>query len=134
MIGLGKLGLPCATVMNEHYDVSGYDTQHINAPFKLYGDITDCIADSDYIFVAVPTPHDREYGGETPTSHLPVKDFDYSIVKNVLVEIANTLTVNQQVVLISTVLPGTTRREFAPIIPNIIYNRSEEHTSELQSH
>ena len=25
MIGLGKLGLPCAEVMAEYYDVCGYD-------------------------------------------------------------------------------------------------------------
>ena len=25
MIGCGKLGLPCAEVMAEHYDVVGYD-------------------------------------------------------------------------------------------------------------
>ena len=25
MIGCGKLGLPCAEVMSEHYDVVGYD-------------------------------------------------------------------------------------------------------------
>ena len=27
MIGLGKLGLPCAEVMAEQYDVSGYDVK-----------------------------------------------------------------------------------------------------------
>lgn len=122
MIGLGKLGLPCATVMSKYYQVSGYDILHMDTPFDFYDNISDCISGSDFIFVAVPTPHESEYGGETPTSHLPVKDFDYSIVTNVLSEIKKTLTDKQQVVLISTVLPGTTRREFAPIIPNIIYN------------
>lgn len=122
MIGLGKLGLPCATVMSKYYTVSGYDIQNIETPFNFFNNIADCIDGSDFIFIAVPTPHENEYGGENPTSHLPVKDFNYTIVINVLKEIAKTLKSNQQVVLISTVLPGTTRREFAPIIPNIIYN------------
>ena len=122
VIGLGKLGLPCATVMSKHYSVVGYDIGPTSADFPLKATIKGCIEDSDIIFVAVPTPHDVEYGGETPTSHLPPKDFDYSIVKNVLTEIALHKTDDQQVVLISTVLPGTTRRELAPIIPNIIYN------------
>ena len=122
VIGLGKLGLPCATVMSKHYSVVGYDIGPTSADFPLKATIKGCIEDSDIIFVAVPTPHDVEYGGETPTSYLPPKDFDYSIVKNVLTEIALHKTDDQQVVLISTVLPGTTRRELAPIIPNIIYN------------
>jgi len=122
VIGLGKLGLPCATVMSKHYSVVGYDIGPVIADFPLKATINSCIEGSDVIFVAVPTPHEKEYGGETPTSHLPVKDFDYSIVKNVLATIAQYKTPNQQVVLISTVLPGTVRRELAPIIPDIIYN------------
>jgi UDPglucose 6-dehydrogenase len=122
MIGLGKLGLPCATVMSKHYEVVGYDIGPIHADFPLKATINSCIENSDIIFVAVPTPHEKEYGGETPTSHLPVKDFDYTIVKDVLIKIAQYKTPQQQVVLISTVLPGTTRRELAPIIPDIIYN------------
>jgi len=122
MIGLGKLGLPCATVMSQHFEVVGYDLNPVKADFLIKPTINSCIENSDVIFVAVPTPHEAEYGGETPTSHLPVKDFDYSIVKDVLTKIAQYKTAQQQVVLISTVLPGTTRREFAPIIPDIIYN------------
>jgi len=122
MIGLGKLGLPCASVMSKYYEVVGYDTQPIAAPFKTAETIQDAIEDSNFIFIAVPTPHESTYGGETPTSHLPVKDFDYSILKTVLTTIAQHKTPYQQVVLISTVLPGTVRRKLAPIIPDIIYN------------
>jgi UDP-N-acetyl-D-mannosaminuronate dehydrogenase len=37
MIGLGKLGLPCAEVMAEHYSVCGYDINIVspNQPFML---------------------------------------------------------------------------------------------------
>jgi UDPglucose 6-dehydrogenase len=78
----------------------------------------------EIIFIAVPTPHHPEYDGSQPTSHLEPKDFDYSIVKNVLEEINQYTTKEQLVVLISTVLPGTTRREFIPLVKNyrFIYN------------
>jgi len=76
------------------------------------------------IFVAVPTPHDPQYGGSTPITDLPPKDFDYTIVKDVLKEINQHVNRKQLVVLISTVLPGTTRRELEPLINNarFIYN------------
>jgi UDPglucose 6-dehydrogenase len=50
--------------------------------------------------------------------------FDYSIVKSILEEVNQYTTKEQLVVLISTVLPGTTRREFIPLIKNyrFIYN------------
>jgi UDPglucose 6-dehydrogenase len=81
-------------------------------------------AQKDIIFVAVPTPHHPDYDGSQPTSHLQPKDFDYSIVKGILKEINQYTTKEQLVVLISTVLPGTTRREFIPLIKNyrFIYN------------
>jgi len=124
MIGLGKLGLPVATVMSKHCSVVGYDVGPIHADFPLKATISGCIEDSNFIFVAVPTPHDKDYSGDKPTSQLPPKDFDYSIVKDVLTKIARYKTPDQQVVLISTVMPGTVRREFSPIIPDIIYNPS----------
>lgn len=135
MIGLGKLGLPCASVMSKSALVKGYDPIYLEdhethksewllgkSDFEISDSIASCIDSSQWIFIAVPTPHDKEYGGETPTSHLEPKDFDYTIVKEVLQEIAETRTPEQRVVLISTVLPGTIRRELAPIIPDLIYN------------
>lgn len=122
MIGLGKLGLPSARVMSRLYQVSGYDPHVITDEFPCKSDIADCISNSRFIFIAVPTPHHPSYGGDLPTSYLEPKDFDYTIVKEVLTEIAKYKTDNQQVVLISTVLPGTVRREFACIVPDIIYN------------
>lgn len=122
MIGLGKLGMPCAEVISSFHNVCGYDPYITHANFTLANSISDCIESSDIIFIAVPTPHEKAYGGETPASHLEPKDFNYTIVKQVLNEIAKHRTATQMVVLISTVLPGTVRRELAPIVPDIIYN------------
>ena len=44
------------------------------------------------------------------------KDFDYSSVKEVLQSCNKHMNKDQTLVLISTVLPGTIRREFAPIV------------------
>lgn len=116
-IGLGKLGKPVSEVMKEYHNVVGYDI--INSTL-----IEDAVIDKDIIFIAVPTPHDPRYDGRYVCSDLEPKDFDYSIVNNVLDEINPLLNEKQIVVLISTVLPGTTRREFAPRITNarFVYN------------
>lgn len=126
MIGLGKLGLPCAEVISEYYDIVGYDiSSNVSSPsFTVLTNIKDVVFDRDLIFVAVPTPHDPQYGGSSPISELIPKNFDYSIVKSVLSEINQHVNKNQLVILISTVLPGTTRRELEPLINNarFIYN------------
>lgn len=125
MIGCGKLGLPCAEVMSEHYDVIGYDpVRDPEAQITLVDNIADAVRDRDLIFVAVPTPHDPEYGGSKPIADLPPKDFDYSIVQQVLKEINPHVNRSQLVVLISTVLPGTVRSHLAHLITNarFIYN------------
>ena len=126
MIGLGKLGLPCAEVMAEHYSVSGYDINLVDPTqtVAVKSSIAEAVADCNLIFVAVPTPHDAEYGGSSPIADLPVKDFDYSIVQTVLAEINKYVNKKQLVVLISTVLPGTVRFKLQPLITNarFIYN------------
>lgn len=125
MIGCGKLGLPCAEVMNTHYDVVGYDViKNLDSEILLVDTLVDAITDRDLIFVAVPTPHDPMYDGSTPITNLPPKDFDYSIVQTVLKEINQHTTFGQLVVLISTVLPGTVRLHLAQYITNcqFIYN------------
>jgi UDPglucose 6-dehydrogenase len=84
----------------------------------------DAVKGQDIVFIAVPTPHDPQYDGKAPTSHLPNKDFDYTIVKDILGRVNAVATQEQLIVLISTVLPGTVRREFIPIITNtrFVYN------------
>ena len=126
MIGCGKLGAPCANeMMKAGHDLVGYDTVKSTLPmFPLVDSIETAVNGRDLIFIAVPTPHDKSYGGETPTAHLEPKDFDYSIVVDVLKELNKHCTKDQLVVLISTVLPGTTRREFIQHTSNyrFIYN------------
>jgi len=124
MIGVGKLGQDCAEVMSQHYDVVGYDVEPRSPAFPMKSTIEDAVKDRDLIFIAAPTPHDPMYGGETPTSHLPNKDFDYTIVTNILNEVNKHVNQNQLVVLISTVLPGTVRKILRPCITNarFIYN------------
>ena len=124
MIGVGKLGQDCAEVMANHYDVVGYDVEPRNPTFIMKPTIQEAVEGRDIIFIAAPTAHDPIYGGETPTSHLPNKDFDYSIVTGILQEVNKYVNKEQLVVLISTVLPGTVRSILEPCITNarFIYN------------
>jgi UDPglucose 6-dehydrogenase len=125
-IGIGKLGKDAAEVMHEAgHDVLGYDIKPIvDCKFYQTTSLEDVCKNREIIFIAVPTPHHPDYDGSHPTSKLDPKDFDYSIVKSVLKEINEYTTKEQLIVLISTVLPGTTRREFIPLVKNyrFIYN------------
>ena len=126
MIGLGKLGKDCAEVMATKYKVTGFDVRQgiTSDNLKIVNSVKEAVANKNIIFIAVPTPHDPQYGGETPISHLPTKDFDYSIVINCLKEIHANTTPEQLIVLISTVLPGTVRKQLIQHLPNrrFIYN------------
>jgi len=125
MIGCGKLGQDCAEVMAQQYMVEGYDVEPRQPEnFAMKGSIAEAVKDKDIVFIAAPTPHDPRYDGSTPTAHLEPKDFDYTIVKNILQEVNQFVNRKQLVVLISTVLPGTTRRELEPLITNarFVYN------------
>lgn len=124
MIGVGKLGQDCAEVMYNFYDVIGYDIEVKNTSLPMVNSIKEAVENRDIIFIAAPTPHDAKYGGEAPSSHLPNKDFDYTIVSDILKEVNNHVTKTQLVVLISTVLPGTVRTVLRNCITNarFIYN------------
>jgi len=124
-VGIGKLGLPCAEVMAQKYSVTGYDIYPRQSNLIEISDTLEgAVRNKDIIFVAVQTPHDPIYDGSQPITHLANKDFDYTIVNNVLADINQYVTQDQLVVLISTVLPGTTRRELRKHITNarFIYN------------
>ena len=124
MIGMGKLGAPCAEVMHEKHDVIGYDVVDYDSFVPEAPSIEEAVKGRELIFVAVPTPHDPEYDGSKPITDLPPKDFDYSIVQDVLREMNPHVNKDQLVVLISTVLPGTVREHLEPLITNarFIYN------------
>jgi UDPglucose 6-dehydrogenase len=124
-IGIGKLGLACAEVMAQSYAVTGYDIYpRTSSKITISDTLEGAVKGKDVIFVAVQTPHDPIYDGSQPITHLPNKDFDYTIVNQVLADINQYVTQDQLVVLISTVLPGTTRRELRKHITNarFIYN------------
>ncbi len=124
-IGVGKLGQACAEMVAEVHDVVGYDVNPVEPEnFTMVNEMEDAVRGQDIVFVAVPTPHDPQYDGKAPTSHLPNKDFDYTIVKDILSKVNAVATNEQLIVLISTVLPGTVRREFIPLLPNarFVYN------------
>ena len=124
-IGVGKLGQACAEMVAEVHDVVGYDVNPVEPEnFTMVDKMEDAVKGQDIVFIAAPTPHDPQYDGKAPTSHLPNKDFDYTIVKDILSQVNAVATQEQLVVLISTVLPGTVRRELAPLISNtrFVYN------------
>tara|TARA_B100000212_G_C27369275_1_gene531835 strand:+ start:978 stop:2303 length:1326 start_codon:yes stop_codon:yes gene_type:complete len=124
-VGVGKLGQACAEMVAEVHQVVGYDVNPVKPEnFMMVDEVEDAVIGQDIVFVAVPTPHDPQYDGKAPTSHLPNKDFDYSIVRQVLSQVNAVATKDQLVVLISTVLPGTVRRELVNLIPNarFVYN------------
>ena len=121
-IGVGKLGQACAEMVAEVHDVVGYDINPVEPEnFTMVDNMEDAVKGQDIVFIAVPTPHDPQYDGKAPTSHLPNKDFDYSIVKDILSKVNAVATQEQLIVLISTVLPGTVRREFIPLILSLIH-------------
>jgi len=125
-IGLGKLGMPCAeAIADKGFDVAGYDiVRKSSDKIDIRDSLKELVADRDIVFVATPTPHEEGYDGSTPASHLPVKDFNYEAVTKVLTKCNQHMTNQQTLVLISTVLPGTIRRYFEPLMTNtkLLYN------------
>ena len=125
-IGLGKLGMPCAeAVVDKGYHVNGYDIlPKQSTKIDIKDSIQEVVEQSDIVFVATPTPHEEGYDGREPTSHKEPKDFNYNSVKEVLTECNKYIRQEQVLALISTVLPGTIRRELAPLVTNtkLIYN------------
>ena len=115
-IGLGKLGLDCAEVMAKCHTVRGYDLESRISDSVHVCDIKEVIEASDWIFIAVPTPHAEGYDGSIPSSHLPPRDFGRDAVMDAIKKINQYATEPKKVVLISTVLPGTTRRYFVPAL------------------
>ena len=121
-IGLGKLGKDVAEVLAEKHDVTGYDicpvilnTLDVDYEVKI-NSLENTCKDKDIVFVAVQTPHDPAYDGKEPTSHLPPKDFDYSYLTQAVNSVDNFVNKGTLIAVISTVLPGTIRKEIEPLV------------------
>ena len=112
-IGIGKLGLDCAEVMAEKHEVRGYDIYPRISDSVKVCDIDELVNESEWIFIAVPTPHMEGYDGSVPSSHMEPKDFGHEAVIDAIDKINTHARSSKKVVLISTVLPGTTRTHFA---------------------
>ena len=115
-IGIGKLGLDCAEVMAEKHEVRGYDIYPRTSDSVKVCDIAELVEESEWIFIAVPTPHAEGYDGSVPSSHMDPKDFGHDAVIDAINKVNAHAKTSKKVVLISTVLPGTTRRKFITLL------------------
>jgi UDPglucose 6-dehydrogenase len=124
-IGLGKLGLDCAEVMAKKHEVRGYDIYpRVSNTVKIC-DIEELVNESEWIFIAVPTPHAEGYDGSIPSSHMAPRDFEHDAVIDAITKINKYAKTSKKIVLISTVLPGTTRKKFIPLLDSMhqfVYN------------
>jgi len=124
-IGIGKLGLDCAEVMAEKHEVRGYDIYPRESNSVKVCDIEELVDKSDWIFIAVPTPHTEGYDGSVPSSHMEPQDFGHDAVIDAINNVNRYAKTSKKIVLISTVLPGTTRRKFVPLLDpkhEFVYN------------
>jgi len=115
-IGIGKLGLDCAEVMAEQHEVRGYDIYPRTSKSVNVCTIDELVSQSEWIFIAVPTPHVEGYDGSVPSSHMEPRDFGHDAVIDAINNINRYAIEPKKVVLISTVLPGTTRNKFVPLL------------------
>jgi len=140
LMGLGKLGLPVAlAIESKGHEVVGYDInpdiekylEQRDIPYREVGakellqntnikvlSIEKMVQFSEIIFVPIQTPHNPHYEGIT---RLPVErvDFDYTFLKNGIKDLANEIEKQKKetvVIIISTVLPGTIRKEIKPLL------------------
>tara|TARA_B100000902_G_scaffold116890_1_gene117598 strand:- start:2996 stop:4234 length:1239 start_codon:yes stop_codon:yes gene_type:complete len=139
-IGLGKLGLPCAlAVESRGHSVIGYDPSEqvkdiIDTKKLQYQEIwaqdyldktkikiksiEDVVKHSEIIFVPIQTPHGEKFEGSTRIPN-ERKDFDYTFLKKGIEDLSNEIEKQGEdkiVIVISTVLPGTIRREIKPLL------------------
>ena len=102
--------------MAEKHTVRGYDIYPRTSDLVKVCSIEETVNESEWIFIAVPTPHEEGYDGSVPSSHMTPKDFGHDAVKDAIQKVNQYATTPKKVVLISTVLPGTTRRHFITLL------------------
>ena len=102
--------------MAEKHTVRGYDIYPRSSDLVKVCSIEETVNASEWIFIAVPTPHEEGYDGSVPSSHMTPKDFGHDAVKDAIQKVNQYATSPKKVVLISTVLPGTTRRHFITLL------------------
>jgi UDPglucose 6-dehydrogenase len=144
-IGLGKLGLPCAlAVESRGHKVVGYDPseqvkdiidtkklqyqeiwaqEHLDKSKIEIKSVEEVVGESEIIFVPIQTPHGEKFEG---TTRIPEEreDFDYSFLKEGIKNLSEEIWYQQSkkvVIIISTVLPGTIRKEIKPLIEDNPY-------------
>jgi len=145
-VGLGKLGLPCALAMSTalNSEILGYDLNpevknyienkkvpYMEKDIDIYlnsgrvnfqDNLESVIVNSDTVFIAVQTPHEEKFEGITPVPD-DVQDFNYSYIIKCNQDIKAILDQNPNkkinIVVISTMLPGTMRDNILPIYQNI---------------
>jgi UDPglucose 6-dehydrogenase len=124
-IGIGKLGLDCAEFLAEKHTVRGYDIYPRTSDTVKVCDIQELVRESEWIFIAVPTPHADGYDGSVPSSHMCPRDFGHDAVIDAINKVNQYADTSKKVVLISTVLPGTTRKHFVTLLDSkhqFLYN------------
>jgi UDPglucose 6-dehydrogenase len=147
--GLGKLGLPIALAIEaKGHTVVGYDPAEgpremlrtRKLAFREAGaddllattriemlPMAEVIRRSEIVFVTIQTPHEHRFEGVT---RIPdeTRDFDYRALCAGMTEISrliDALGEDRIVVIVSTVLPGTIRREIKPLLSKhirLVYN------------
>jgi UDPglucose 6-dehydrogenase len=143
-IGIGKLGFPCAVALAmKGHDVFCYDTdsrliegyergevtpfepglpeQYASCRKRMHfcGSADDAVAQSDHIFVSVPTPHAPMHDGSFPYDGVG-RNFDNSIIRDSLIEVGRAIGKHagdgrfRTILVISTTTPGTMVEELGP--------------------
>lgn len=144
-VGMGKLGWPVAMAYATKHDVVGYDiSPHAKeilisrkyphreegaqelletTTLRVVDSIDDVVKHADLCFVAVQTPHGPLYEGITRMPETR-EDFSYVALKQAVSDVAKSAKQQQKhvtVVVVSTVLPGTSEREIMPLLINNSY-------------
>lgn len=139
-VGLGKLGLPIALAIEaKGHTVVGSDPadgprEMLRARRLVYREVDaepllqrsrieilpveEVVRRSDLVFITIQTPHEPRFEGVT---RLPAetRDFDYRHLCTGVAEVSKAIESHGKeriLVVVSTVLPGTIRREIKPLL------------------